>query len=57
MDLTAGCTANFSLMKPESPFSAESFFIHKLLDSTEDGEEPEDEMDGHKLLAMCFKLT
>ncbi len=55
--IVASVTANSSLMKPEPPFSAEYFFIHKLPDSTEDGEEPDAEMDGHKLLAMRFQLT
>ena len=54
--IIASVTANFSMMKPEPPFSAESFMIHKLPDSGEDGAEPEEEMDGDKLLRILGGL-
>ena len=53
--IIASVTANFSMMKPEPPFSAESFMIHKLPDSPEDDQEPE-EMDGDKLLRILGGL-
>ena len=53
--IIASVTANFSMMKPEPPFSAESFMIHKLPGSVED-REPEDEMDGDKLLRILGGL-
>jgi hypothetical protein len=52
--IIASVTANFSMMKPEPPCSAESFMIHKLPDSRED--EPEEEMDGDKLLRILGGL-
>jgi hypothetical protein len=52
--IIASVTANFSMMKPEPPFSAESFMIHKLPDSPED--EQEEEMDGDKLLRILGGL-
>jgi hypothetical protein len=54
--IIASVTANFSMMKPEPPFSAESFMIHKLPDSQQDGPEPEEEMDGDKLLRILGGL-
>jgi hypothetical protein len=54
--IIASVTANFSMMKPERPFSAESFMIHKLPGSVEVGEELEDEMDGDKLLRILGGL-
>ena len=51
--IIASVTANFSMMKPEPPFSAESFMIHKLPESQEN--EPE-EMDGDKLLRILGGL-
>jgi hypothetical protein len=53
--IIASVTANFSMMKPEPPFSAESFMIHKLPGLAEDAE-PEDEMDGDKLLRILGGL-
>ena len=53
--IIASVTANFSMMKPEPPFSAESFMIHKLPGSVED-QEPEDETDGDKLLRILGGL-
>lgn len=53
--IIASVTANFSMMKPEPPFSAESFMIHKLPGTPED-DEPEDEMDGDKLLRILGGL-
>ena len=53
--IVASVTANFSMMKPEPPFSAESFMIHKLPGSLAD--QPEiDEMDGDKLLRILGGL-
>jgi hypothetical protein len=53
--MIASVTANFSMIKPEPPFSAESFMIHKLPgDATE--KEPEDEMDGDRLLRILNSL-
>ena len=55
--IVASVTANFSMMKPEPPFSAESFMIHKLPKSPEDGQEqPEEEMDGDKILRILGGL-
>jgi hypothetical protein len=54
--IIASVTANFSMTKPEPPFSAESFMIHKLPDSPEDEQEPEDEMDDDKLLRILGGL-
>ena len=54
--IIASVTANFSMMKPEPPFSAESFMIHKLPDAQEDEPEPEEEMDGDKLLRILGGL-
>jgi hypothetical protein len=54
--IIASITANFSMMKPEPPFSAESFMIHKLPDSPENGQDPEEEMDGDKLLRILGGL-
>ena len=53
--IVASVTANFSMMKPEPPFSAESFMIHKLPCSPED-EQGSDEMDGDKLLRILGGL-
>ena len=53
--IVASVTANFSMMKPEPPFSAESFMIHKLPNSGEDDQDPE-EMDGDKLLRILGGL-
>ena len=53
--IVASVTANFSMMRPEPPFSAESFMIHKLPGSLEDEQEPE-EMDGDKLLRILGGL-
>ena len=53
--IIASVTANFSMMKPEPPFSAESFMIHKLPGSLDDEQEPE-EMDGDKLLRILGGL-
>ena len=53
--IVASVTANFSMMKPEPPFSAESFMIHKLPGSLDDEQEPE-EMDGDKLLRILGGL-
>ena len=52
--IVASVTANFSMMKPDPPFSAESFMIHKLPGSQ--GAEPEEEMDGDKLLRILGGL-
>lgn len=54
--IIASVTANFSMMKPEPPFSAESFMIHKLPNSPEDELEAEEEMDGDKLLRILGGL-
>ena len=54
--IVASVTANFSMMKPEPPFSAESFMIHKLPDSPEEGQDPDEEMDGDKLLRILGGL-
>jgi hypothetical protein len=54
--IIASVTANFSMMKPEPPFSAESFMIHKLPDAQEDEPEAEEEMDGDKLLRILGGL-
>jgi hypothetical protein len=54
--IIASVTANFSMMNPEPPFSAESFMIHKLPESQQDGAEPEEEMDGDKLLRILGGL-
>jgi len=55
--IIASVTANFSMMKPEPPFSAESFMIHKLPGSRNQGQEPDDEeMDGDKLLRILGGL-
>ena len=54
--IIASVTANFSMMKPEPPFSAESFMIHKLPESPNGEQEPEDEMDGDKLLRILDGL-
>ena len=54
--IIASVTANFSMMKPEPPFSAESFMIHKLPGSAEDGQDPDEEMDGDKLLRILGGL-
>jgi hypothetical protein len=54
--IIASVTANFSMMKPEPPFSAESFMIHKLPDFQDDEQEPEAEMDGDKLLRILGAL-
>ena len=54
--IIASVTANFSMMKPEPPFSAESFMIHKLPTSQQDEQNPEDEMDGDKLLRILGGL-
>jgi hypothetical protein len=54
--IIASVTANFSMMKPEPPFSAESFMIHKLPESPEDAEELDEEMDGDKLLRILGGL-
>ena len=40
------------MMKREPRFSAESFMIRKLPESLEDEQEPEEEMDGDKLLRI-----
>ena len=53
--IVASVTANFSMLKPEPPFSAESFMIHKLPGSPEDEQDP-DEMDGDKLLRILGGL-
>jgi hypothetical protein len=53
--IIASVTANFSMMKPEPPFSAESFMIHKLPGSLEDEQDAE-EMDGDKLLRILGGL-
>ena len=53
--IIASVTANFSMMKPEPPFSAESFMIHKLPGSLED-EQNFEEMDGDKLLRILGGL-
>ena len=53
--IVASVTANFSMMKPEPPFSAESFMIHKLPGSLADQQET-DEMDGDKLLRILGGL-
>ena len=53
--IVASVTANFSMMKPEPPFSAESFMIHKLPGSLEDEQDTE-EMDGDKLLRILGGL-
>lgn len=52
--IIASVTANFSVMKPEPPFSAESFMIHKLPGSLE--AEQEEETDGDKLLRILGGL-
>ena len=54
--IIASVTANFSMMKPEPPFSAESFMIHNLPESQEDEQKPEAEMDGDKLLRILGGL-
>jgi hypothetical protein len=54
--IVASVTANFSMARPEPPFSAESFMIHKLPDSPEDGRDADDEMDGDKLLRILGGL-
>ena len=54
--IIASVTANFSIARPEPPFSAESFMIHKLPDSAEDGQDPEEEIDGDKLLRILGGL-
>ena len=54
--IIASVTANFSMMKPDPPFSAESFMIHKLPNSQEDELEAEEEMDGEKLLRILGGL-
>ena len=54
--IIASVTANFSMMKPEPPFSAESFMIHKLPGSPQDGQDPDEEMDGDKLLRILGGL-
>jgi hypothetical protein len=54
--IIASVTANFSMMKPEPPLSAESFMIHKLPESQQDQAEPEEEMDGDKLLRILGGL-
>jgi hypothetical protein len=54
--IIASVTANFSMMKPEPPFNAESFMIHKLPWSPDDEQEPEGEMDGDKLLRILGGL-
>ena len=53
--IVASVTANFSMMKPEPPFSAESFMIHKLPGSLEE-EQDSEEMDGDKLLRILGGL-
>ena len=53
--IVASVTANFSMMKPEPPFSAESFMIHKLPGSLADKQET-NEMDGDKLLRILGGL-
>ena len=53
--IVASVTANFSMLKPEPPFSAESFMIHKLPGSLADQRET-DEMDGDKLLRILGGL-
>ena len=53
--IIASVTANFSMMKPEPPFSAESFMIHKLPGDVEH-DAPDDEMDGDKLLRILGGL-
>ncbi len=53
--IIASMTANFSMMKPEPPFSAESSMIHKLPGDVEHVE-PDDEMDGDKLLRILSGL-
>ena len=54
--IIASVTANFSMMRPETPFSAESFMIHKLPNSPEDGRDADDEMDGDKLVRILGGL-
>jgi hypothetical protein len=54
--IVASVTANFSMTRPEPPVSAESFMIHKLPGSLEDGQHPEEEMDGDKLLRILGGL-
>ncbi len=54
--IVASVTANFSMMKPEPPFSAESFMIHKLPNSGEDDQDPDEEMDGDKILRILGGL-
>ena len=54
--IIASVTATSALMKPEPPFSAESFMIHKLPESPEDAPEPGEEMDGDKLLRILGGL-
>ena len=54
--IIASVTANFSMMKPEPPFSAESFMIHKLPNAGEDDQDSEEEMDGDKLLRILGGL-
>jgi hypothetical protein len=53
--IIASVTANFSMMRPEPPISAEAFMIHKLPGSTED-EQAEQEKDGDKLLMILGGL-
>jgi hypothetical protein len=50
--IVASVTANFSMVKPEPPFSAESFMIYKLPGSPEDEPDQEEELDGDKLLRI-----
>ena len=54
--IIASVTANFSMMKPEPPFSPESFMIHKLPGSEDEGPELEEELDGDKLLRILGGL-
>jgi hypothetical protein len=54
--IVASVTANFSMLKPEPPFSAESFMIHKLADAPDDAPDLDEEMDGDKLLRILGGL-
>jgi hypothetical protein len=54
--IVASVTANFSVMKPEPPFSAESFMIHKLPGWPVDGQDSDEEMDGDKILRILDAL-
>jgi hypothetical protein len=54
--IIASVTANFSLMKPDPPLSAESFMVHKLPLPPKDNEETDGEMDGDKLLRILGGL-